>query len=139
MSVLDVLSAVLLCVGTLLLLAAAVGVVRFPDFYARLHAAGKGDTMGQALVLLGLMLVAGASLVSVKLGLIVFFIFILNPTATHALARGAWVCGVRPLIGDEKDAPRQREGQVTDEERDALVEPLERRTPSAGEGEEWTS
>jgi multicomponent Na+:H+ antiporter subunit G len=141
-NLLDLLSGALLIAGTVLLVAAAIGVVRFPDFYTRLHAAGKGDTMGQALVLMGLMLVAGASLVSLKLGLIVFFIFILNPTATHALAHGAWVCGVRPLVGDEKPVARQREGQVTDEERDALVVPLDRRpapTRKERKEDEWTS
>ena len=121
MIVLDVLSVAGLLLGTLILIIAALGVARFPDFYSRLHAAGKGDTLGLALVLLGLMAAAGFSLVSLKLGFIVFFVFILNPTATHALARGAWVCGVRPWrVGD---APfLQREGQMTEEERVEVVD-----------------
>ena len=125
MSAWEILSAVLLGAGTLFLVGAAIGVLRFPDFYSRLHAAGKGDTVGQAFVLLGLVAASGLTLVSLKLGLIVFFIFILNPTATHALARGAWVCGVRPHLGPGKPTFVQREGQITDEERDALVERLD--------------
>jgi len=126
---LDVLSVVFLIVGTVLLLASAVGIVRFPDFYARLHAAGKGDTLGHGLVLVGLMLTAGLSLVSAKLAFILFFIFLLNPTATHALARGAWVCGVRPWRGG--DVPfRQREGQMADADRAEVVDD---RSDGAGE------
>lgn len=121
MTVVDVLSGLMLVVGTVILLAAAFGVVRFPDFYSRLHAAGTGDTLGQALVLLGLALTAGLTIVSLKLAFVVFFLFILNPTATHALARGAWVCGVRPWR--RTDPPFvQREGQMTDEDREEFFE-----------------
>jgi multicomponent Na+:H+ antiporter subunit G len=118
---LDVLSVAALLLGTLILVFAALGVARFPDFYSRLHAAGKGDTLGLAFVLLGLMVAAGLSLVSLKLGFIVFFVFILNPTATHALARGAWICGVRPWRA--ADGPLlQREGQMSDQDRVDVVD-----------------
>ena len=121
MILLDILTVVGLSLGTLILIFAALGVARFPDFYSRLHAAGKGDTLGLALVLLGLMATAGASLVSLKLAFIVFFVFILNPTATHALARGAWVCGMRPWRAS--DAPfLQREGQMSDQDRIDVVD-----------------
>ena len=121
MILLDILTVVGLSLGTLILIFAALGVARFPDFYSRLHAAGKGDTLGLALVLLGLMATAGASLVSLKLAFIVFSVFILNPTATHALARGAWVCGMRPWRAS--DAPfLQREGQMSDQDRIDVVD-----------------
>ena len=121
MNLFDVLSGVGVLLGTLILIVAALGVARFPDFYTRLHAAGKGDTLGLALVLLGLMATAGLTLVSLKLAFIVFFVFILNPTATHALARGAWACGLRPWRAT--DTPfLQREGQMTDEERVEVVD-----------------
>lgn len=132
MIVLEILSAACLVAGTIFLLAAAAGVARFPDFYSRLHAAGKGDTLGQALILLGLILTAGLTLVSLKLAFIVFFVFIFNPTATHALARGAWVCGVRPWRAT--DAPfLQREGQMSDEDRRQVVD--DRTAASAGKGD----
>jgi multicomponent Na+:H+ antiporter subunit G len=121
---LEILSGILLAAGTLLLLAGAIGVLRFPDFYSRLHAAGKGDTLGQFLVILGLIVVSGLSFVSLKLAFITFFVFILNPTATHALARGAWVCGVRPWMGTKERPLAQREGQLTPEEREALFTPI---------------
>jgi multicomponent Na+:H+ antiporter subunit G len=125
----DALSYAFLGAGTLLLLAAAAGVLRFPDFYTRLHAAGKGDTLGQLLVILGLILASGLTFVSLKLALITFFIFILNPTATHALARGAWVAGVRPWMGEKERPFVQREGQLGDAERAALFTPIHAWTP----------
>jgi len=118
--VIHVLAGILMLLGTIFLLAAAVGVLRFPDFYTRLHAAGKGDTLGQALVLVGLMLLAGASFVSIKLAFIILFVLVFNPTATHALARGAWVSGLRPWTGQKERPFVQREGQLDDAEREAL-------------------
>jgi len=104
-SILQILSIVLLGVGGLIMLIGAVGVLRFPDFYTRLHAAGKGDTLGQALVLLGLglpMFALGHEQILLKLLLIMLFVFIFNPTATHALARGAWAIGLEPWRASKK-------------------------------------
>lgn len=121
MILLDVLFVLGIVLGTVFLVFAAIGVARFPDFYSRLHAAGKGDTLGLALVLLGLMASAGLTFVSLKLVFIVFFVFLLNPTATHALARGAWVCGVRPWRATDEPF-LQREGQMSDEDRIEVVD-----------------
>ena len=121
MILLDILSVAALLLGTLILIFAALGVARFPDFYSRLHAAGKGDTLGLALVFLGLILTAGLTLVSLKLAFVVFFVFLLNPTATHALARGAWISGMRPWRAS--DGPLlQREGQMSDADRIEVVD-----------------
>lgn len=118
--VIDILSGILIAAGTVFLLSGVLGVLRFPDFYSRLHAAGKGDTLGQALVFVGLILVAGVSLLSVKLAFIILFVFIFNPTATHALARGAWIVGLRPWTGQKERPFVQREGQLTNAEREGL-------------------
>lgn len=75
---------------------AAIGVIRFPDFYTRLHAAGKGDTLGMALSIIGLAIYHGFNLVSLKLLLIVFFIFLANPLGTHVLSRAALKTGIQP-------------------------------------------
>ena len=127
MIVLEVLSVAALALGTVILVRAGVGVARFPDFYSRLHAAGKSDTLGLVLVLVGLMLTAGLTLVSLKLAFIVFFVFLFNPTSTHALARGAWVCGVRPWRASDEPF-LQREGQMSDADR---VETVDDRTEGA--------
>ena len=101
MSIIEIIATALISLGALAMLAGAAGVMRFPAFYTRLHAAGKGDTLGQGLILLGLLLPIGMSLVSFKLALIILFIFIFNPTATHALARGGWVAGLKPWTKDQ--------------------------------------
>lgn len=80
---------------------AAIGVIRFPDFYTRLHAAGKGDTLGIALSILGLAVWHGFNLVSLKMCLIVLFIFFANPIGTHVLCRAAYKTGIRPWTGKE--------------------------------------
>ena len=66
-----------------------VGLLRFPDVYTRLHAAGKCDTLGAQLILLGLALVNGWNIESVKLIMIIAFLMLANPTATHAMIRSA--------------------------------------------------
>ncbi len=79
-----------------------VGVLRFPDFYARLHAAGKADSIAAVLVLIGVALYnlqefnVGNLLVSIKIMLIAVFIYVASPTATHALTKAALVAGVEP-------------------------------------------
>ncbi len=82
-------SMLLVCLGVFFLLAGAVGLIRFPDFYTRMHAAGKCDTLGSLLVLTGLALHEGFDLASVKLIIVAVFIFVTSPTATHAIARAA--------------------------------------------------
>lgn len=92
---------VLLILGLLFILLGVVGVLRLPDFYTRLHAMGKCDTLGVALVLFALAIYTGASLVTAKLLLILLFIGLANPTATHALGRAAMKSGLLPWL-DQK-------------------------------------
>ncbi len=99
-----IITLVLLGIGCFFIVVASVGIIRFPDFYTRVHPAGKTDTMGQAAVLIGLAVYEGLSLVSVKLVIIMLFLAIANPTATHALAKAAYVAGLRPW---RKGEPRR--------------------------------
>jgi len=98
-----IICALLLALGCFLVLVAAIGIIRFPDFYSRMHPAGKSDTLGQALILAGLMVYEGVTLVSAKLLFIIVFIFIANPTATHALAKAAYVSGLKPWTKEDKE------------------------------------
>lgn len=84
-----VVTVVLVCSGVFFLLMGALGLLRFPDFYTRMHAAGKCDTLGALLVLTGLAVYGGLDLTSVKILLMAFFVFLTSPTATHAMARAA--------------------------------------------------
>ena len=102
MSLIDILSWALLLGGSFFCVAGALGLCRLPDFYTRLHGAGVIDTLGAALILIGLMLQAGLSLVTAKLVFILFFIYIASPTSTHAIAQAAYDRGLEPML-DGKD------------------------------------
>jgi multicomponent Na+:H+ antiporter subunit G len=82
-------SIILISLGVLFLLLGAVGILRFPDCYTRMHAAGKCDTLGSLLVVSGLAVHHGVSLESAKIFFIAVFILLTSPTATHAIARAA--------------------------------------------------
>ena len=82
-------AAILISFGVFFLFMGAVGLIRFPDFYTRMHAAGKCDTLGSLLLLAGLACYGGVTLASVKILAIALFIFLTSPTATHAIARVA--------------------------------------------------
>ena len=100
--VLDLLSWVCLLAGAAFLLIGAIGVLRFPDFYTRLHAVSVCDTLGAGLVLVGLMLQGGLSLVTVKLLLMFCFMMLTGPTAVHALAQAALLGKLKPLVDDRE-------------------------------------
>lgn len=89
MSILNIAAAVFIFLGVLVLFLGALGIIRFPDFYTRLHAAGQCDTLGSMLIVTGLALYGGFTLASAKIIAIVVFIFLTSPTATHAILRAA--------------------------------------------------
>ncbi len=85
----EILSWIFLLLGSFFVFASTIGLLRLPDFFTRLHAASLADTLGCFLIVLGLILQAGFTLVSVKLILIVVFILFTSPAATYALANAA--------------------------------------------------
>ncbi len=85
-----------LSAGLFFLLVSAVGLLRLPDFFTRVHAVSKSETMGIALVLVGLMFYQGFNLISLKFALIVLFVVIANPVGAHLLTRAAVRTGVLP-------------------------------------------
>ncbi len=91
-------SVLLIVAGLVFVLAGAIGVLRLPDFYTRLHAAGVTDTLGAELVLLGLAVQAGFTLLAAKLLLVGFFLFLTSPAATHTIAHAAYEAGLKPLL-----------------------------------------
>ena len=96
---LDLLSWVTLLAGGFFVIVGAVGVLRFPDFYTRLHAAGVTDTLGADLILLGLLLQVPDVMTAIKLILIMFFILMTSPVATHSVAHAAYAGREAPLTG----------------------------------------
>lgn len=97
-SAFEILAWVLLGTGAVFSVIGGIGMLRLPDFYTRMHAAGVTDTMGAWFILGGLICLAGLTLVSAKLVLILFFLFLTGPTATHALIKTAWYAGVKPRL-----------------------------------------
>lgn len=81
---------VLIVLGVFFLALGAVGLLRFPDYFSRMHAGGKCDTLGSLLLLAGLACYGGLTLASLKIGGIALFIFLTSPIATHAIARSAY-------------------------------------------------
>ena len=88
--------------GAFFLLVGSIGLIRLPDFYCRNHATGKSDTLGIMLVIFGLMLIEGLSLNSAKLFFVLIFVFLTNPTGTHALTNAAWNYGLKPWFREKK-------------------------------------
>ena len=101
MSVLDWISAVLIALGAFVALTSAVGVLRMPDFFTRIHPAGKSDSLGQLLIFGGLLLQVPSWQVAVKLLLISGFLLLTTPSSTYAIARAAIIDGRQPLTAEE--------------------------------------
>ena len=83
-------------IGAFFLFSAGLGMLRMPDFYTRIHAASVSDAVGAGLILGGLILQAGWTLVALKLAVVGLLIFFTSPAATHALARAAMHRGLEP-------------------------------------------
>ncbi len=101
----EIAAAVLILAGAVFVLIGAIGTLRFPDFWARLHAASVSDSAGVILLFAGLAIHAGFSLVAVKLLIILLFLFLTGPTSTHATANAALVSGLRPREAPGLEAP----------------------------------
>lgn len=103
---LQYLSWTLIALGSFVVLVGALGLIRMPDVFTRMHAAGMIDTMGATLLLAGMALTSGLSLVTLKL-LVLWLLFIFtSPVAGHALARAALYAGVRPYLKRDDDLER---------------------------------
>ena len=105
----DIVVIVLTATGLLFFFATTIGLLRLPDFYSRMHAAGKGDTLSSLLMLLALVLYEfhemnlANLLVALKILLIVVFIFMASPTATHAIIDAGFESGVQPWTKKPED------------------------------------
>ena len=92
----DITCIVFMVTGFFFFITATLGLLRLPDFFSRLHATGKGDTLAVLLSLIGLAAYHGLSLTSAKIVFIAVFMFLAQPTATHAISRAAFRCKVQP-------------------------------------------
>jgi len=104
-TVADIASWIFLLSGSFFAIVGGIGVIRMPDLFTRLHAAGVTDTGGAGLVLVGLMFQGGLSLITVKLLLILGFLWFSSPVSTYALARAALAGGEEPFWAEDLDLP----------------------------------
>lgn len=92
-------SVAFIAVGLLFVLGGTLGVLRLPDFFTRIHAAGMTDTLGAELIILGLIVQEGFTQLSLKFLFVSFFLLLTSPTATHAVANAAYQAGLKPRLG----------------------------------------
>lgn len=97
------LSWICLMTGSAFAIIGGIGLLRLPDFYARMHGGGITDTLGAGLILIGLSLQSGLSLVTVKLLLILLFALVASPTSGYALAKSARTHGLEPWVVEKED------------------------------------
>ena len=107
MIVVDIISWTLLLAGSFFSIVGGIGIVRLPEFYSRLHGGGVTDTLGAGLIMAGLILQAGFSLVAFKLLTILFFLVVTSPTSCHALAKSALFQGLKPEL--DKAPPKAKD------------------------------
>ncbi len=110
MDLIDLASWALLMSGAFFCVVGGIGLHRLPDFFSRMHGAGVTDTLGAGLVLGGLMLQAGWTLVLVKLVFVLALLWITSPTAAHAISRAALEDGLEPFAGETESPGSRTEG-----------------------------
>jgi len=96
----EVLSWALIITGSISAIIGAFGAYRFPDFWSRLHAVSITDTAGVILLIAGMCLQSGFTLITAKLIIIGVFLFLTGPTATHAAANAALISNLLPNAKD---------------------------------------
>mgnify|MGYP001076567740 CR=1 FL=1 len=104
-AILNLASWIFLLGGSFFAVVGGIGVLRMPDLFTRLHAAGITDTMGAGMILFGLMFQGGLTLVTVKLILILAFVWISSPVSTYALARATLAHGQEPFWAEDMEIP----------------------------------
>ena len=110
----EIIGMIFIIIGLFFDVAGCIGLIRLPDVYNRLQAATKCVTLGTASVLLGVAILLPGTQESYKALLCILFILLTSPTAAHAIARGAYIYGVKPWKGTVVDkykpvAARERE------------------------------
>lgn len=126
----DVIAAVLLLLGTFFVLVSALGAVRFPDLFMRMHATTKAGTLGAGLILAATAVLFGATATTTKAVLVFLFLLLTAPVAAHVLGRAAYYDGV-PLwdrteldeLKGKYDAPRGTFGAPEGEEEEPAARP----------------
>lgn len=89
----EIISALFMIGGAVFFLASAIGMLRLPDFYTRIHASGNSETLGCMLSFIGLVVYEGLTLTSLKMVMIFIIVFLANPIGSHILSKAAYKSG----------------------------------------------
>lgn len=95
-TVITISSGFFILIGSFLCFSGGVGLLRFPDFYTRMHAVGVTDTLGAGMILIGLMIISTDILVFAKLVMVLLLTLLIGPTTSHVLAKAAYHNGLMP-------------------------------------------
>lgn len=98
MIALDIVSWIFLITGAFFSIVGGIGIVRLPEFFSRLHGGGITDTLGAALIIIGLCFQISSGFILAKLLMILFFLMVSSPSSCHALARSALSQGIKPEL-----------------------------------------
>jgi multicomponent Na+:H+ antiporter subunit G len=98
----EILSWICISLGSFFVVCGALGILRMPDLYTRLHSASVIDTTGAGFLILGMILQAGWSLVTIKLVFVLAIFFFTLPVASHALSRAALYEGMKPVLKEDR-------------------------------------
>lgn len=107
--VITISSGFFLLVGSFLCISGGVGLLRFPDFYTRMHAVGVTDTLGAGMVLIGLMILSTDFLVFAKLVMVLLLTLFVGPTTSHVLAKAAFNNGLAPKTVNKPEQNNNKE------------------------------
>ena len=99
----ELIATILLLIGFFFIAISAIGVIRLPDFYSRLHSSGIGETLGLMISFLGLAVFEGFNLMTIKLLIVFLLVFLANPIGTHILGQAAIKSGLVPWEIEEKE------------------------------------
>jgi len=99
----ELLTAAFLLVGAAFMGIAALGLVRFPDLYTRMHSASKASSLGVGCLLAGVAIAYPTAMVIAKCVLVLLFVFLTVPVAAHMIGRAAYLLGVPLWHGSVAD------------------------------------
>jgi len=107
--VITISSGFFILLGSFLCISGGIGLLRFPDFYTRMHAVGVTDTLGAGMILVGLMILSTDFLVFAKLVMVLLLTLIVGPTTSHVLAKAAFHNGVIPKDSSSLSQAKKKE------------------------------
>ncbi len=128
-------SGALVISGAFFILVGAIGLIRMPDVFTRMHATSVTETAGAGLLIIGLMLQTGFTLLTLKLAFVLIVFFFTAPVATHALAQAALEAGVKPILDEDRRPDGRTDGQPDSQSRQSAPATVEQAPATGAKGE----